>query len=244
MSTRDYLHLRFEAPLQSWGDVALDPQRPTGEFPRRSAIAGMIASALGWRYSDGDRTTALQDAIEYAVREDRVPAVMRDFQTVDLGREPTGWTRWGVESRGGASATGTHVLEKYYLADGSFLIALTLGPDAPADLDEVTAALERPARPLFLGRRSCPPAVPILEGRCSATSLIDALRAAPLRGLVNPDPDRLLRCWLPQDAAPEGYTAATQELWDRREFERDVFRGYRRIALCIIPTREFAAEGA
>lgn len=225
----EYLLIRLEAPLQSWGEVALDPKRPTREFPSRSALAGMLASALGWTYSDGARTTALQDALTYAVREDRPPRMVEDFQTADLGRDSSGWTRWGRERRGGGSAAGTHILQKEYLADASLLVALTLdGANAPVDLNDLADALQRPARPLFLGRKCCPPASRLLEGRVEAPSGYEALRRAPLYAPSDEAVGKL-RCWYEPGDGPEAVEAQIQEVWDRRDFATDRFAGSRRI---------------
>src|SRR3972149_4915368 len=109
---REFLLVRLEGPLQAWGDVTVDQVRPTSAHPTRSALAGLIASALGWTYADGQWTNELQDSLGFAVREDRRAKILKDFQTVDLGREKGGWTRWGYESRGGSEKEGTHLLEK------------------------------------------------------------------------------------------------------------------------------------
>ena len=219
----EHLLLRLEGPLQAWGGVAMDPVRPTRSFPSRSALAGLLASALGWEYRDGARTTALQDALRYAVREDRAPRPLRDYQTADLGRETSGWTRWGIERRGGSVAEGTQILNRHYLADGSFLVALMLHEGAPASLDEVEAALRHPARPLFLGRRSCPPSAPILEGRGVSDSPYSALQGARLHPGAGPGP---LRCWYEEGDGPAGIT---EDVWDRRDFLTNRFGGSRRV---------------
>lgn len=223
-----YLLVRLEAPLQSWGGVALDPKRPTRFFPSCSALAGLLASALGWTYRDGARTTSLQDAMRYAVREDRAPRRLRDYQTVRLGRESSGWTRWGVESRGGQFSDATHEMEKEYLADASLLVALTLDDDAPVALDELAEALRRPARPLFLGRKSCPPATPIFEGKLKAESGHDALRRAPLVTDDDEAPSPR-RCWYEPGDGPEARAAQMKEVWDRRDFATDRFTGSRHV---------------
>lgn len=241
----EYLLIRLEAPLQSWGGVALDPKRPTREFPSRSALAGLLASALGWRYSDGARTTTLQDALSYAVREDRPPRTLQDYQTVDLGRDATGWTRWGREQRGGASADETHVLQKEYLADASLLVALTLEEDeAPVGLNELAEALREPARPLFLGRKSCPPAVQLLEGRIDAPSGHEALRRAPVDSPSGGDLAHM-RCWYEVGDGPEEPDARVREVWDRRDFASDRFAGSRRVVEGRVqPTTSSETEAA
>jgi CRISPR system Cascade subunit CasD len=256
----EHLILRLEAPLQAWGDVALDPRRPTRTFPSRSALAGLLANALGWRYRDAEHITALQDSLRYAVREDRPPVLLRDFQTADLERETTGWTRWGMESR--AKGLGTHILEKYYLADGAFTVALALsdasgslaGREVPA-LDEMEAALRRPARPLFLGRKGCPPATPLLgrpgASRVETPTPVDALLRVPLATGDRQDWERRagrrLRLWYdPADGVPGGLEEPqeVQDVWDRRDFHSNRFGGARQVALVLVPHGRFPVGAA
>lgn len=221
----DYLLLRLDGPLQAWGGVALDSRRPTLGFPTRSGLAGLLASALGWRYRDGEKTTTLQDALRFAVRQDRAAVRIDDFQSVDLGRENSGWTRWGVEKRGGAFSTGTHLLDKEYLAGASFLVAMTLRENAPVRLDEIEGALSNPARPLFLGRKGCPPALPILVARTPASSPYDALRYGDFPDMPDKPP---LPCWYEPGDGPEPDSAAQMiRVSDRRDFVADRFSGER-----------------
>jgi CRISPR system Cascade subunit CasD len=230
MSARRHLWLRLEGPLQAWGDVAFDPRRPTCDFPTLSGLAGLCASALGWTYADGERTTALQDAITYGVREDRPPTRLRDYQTVDLGRDAKGWTRWGVEVRSGAFASGTHVLEKLYLADASFLVAMRIADGGPVELDELIRALEHPARPLFLGRKACPPAAVIVAGECSSDAAYAALLAAPWPDSIDEaEGHGTVRLWYPEGDGPKAEPGQRLTVWDRRDFALDRFLGCRRV---------------
>lgn len=257
----EHLILRLEAPLQAWGDVAMDPRRPTRAFPSRSGLAGLLASALGWRYRDADRTTALQDALRYAVREDRCPQVIRDYQTADLGAIGIqGWTRWGLEKRAGSAKEGTQILEKSYLADGAFTVALALSDGAEVALSDglptleaLEAALRRPARPLFLGRRGCPPSTPLLgppgQERVDAPTPAEALLQAPLRrefGDVSRSAIRDVRIWYDASDGSLGDLAARAEVldvWDRRDFRSNRFGGSRRLVSVLLPAEQFA-EGA
>lgn len=220
-----YLNLRFDAPMQSWGGVAVDPRRPSDAFPRASAVAGLVANALGWRHRDADRTTALQDALDYAVREDREPDRIWDFQTADLS-QLSGWTPWGPESPGGGSSEGTHILHKEYLANAIFSVALGLLDGSPVGLDEVQQALARPARPVFFGRKSCLPAGPILIGRVEAPSARAALRSVPLPE-GTPLQEEGVRIWIDAEVDPAaGYT---REVWDRRNYRTGRFDRMRRV---------------
>ncbi|MCU0623520.1 MAG: type I-E CRISPR-associated protein Cas5/CasD [Gemmatimonadaceae bacterium] len=230
--SRTYLLVRLEGPLQAWGDVTQDTVRPTRAFPSRSALAGLFASALGWTYRDGARTTAFQDALRYAVRADRTGSVMIDYQTAELTTTVRGWTHWGIEERDINNVTrmiavrgrrprpqATQILRKGYLADASFLAAVALDDTAPVNLERLAAALVRPARPVFLGRRACLPTRPLLEGRIEAESAYAALAA----GVVGTVP-----CWYePTDGPPD--EARAFEVWDRRDFVLDRFEGARRV---------------
>lgn len=91
-----------------------------------------------------------------------------------------------------------------YLADAVFTAALT---GEPALIDSIAAALTRPARPLFLGRRSCPPTGDLLAAHTADTDPRDALTAHPLHQAAAADPDGSVPCW---DTAPPGDTRALQ----------------------------------
>lgn len=226
--------------MQSWGSVAVDPRRPTDSYPRASAVTGLLANALGWRHRDAERITRLQDSLDYAVREDRQPARMWDYQTADLSKL-SGWTRWGPEKPGGGSAAGTHILNKEYLADALFTVALGLTDAAPVGLEDVERALLHPARPLFLGRKSCIPSGPIFVGRVEAPSARAALQAMPLVA-VPPPSDEGLRVWF--DAAGEEHDGSTREVWDRRNYVTGRFDRVRHIdeSRMQVPDEETAHE--
>jgi len=140
----------------------------TDRFPGTAMLTGLIANALGWDHSEFDRLQALQDRIQFVARWDSAPEHLIDYHTVDLGqpkmREP-GWTTRGEpEHRAGGEAAkrGTHQRYRHYWADGLMTVALHLTEGDPS-LEAVEAALRRPARPLFLGRKTCLPARPLLD---------------------------------------------------------------------------------
>jgi len=182
------LLLRFDGPMQSWSTAGF-ADRPTLPFPTKSAIVGLLANAHGRK-----RSESIDDlvALTTGVRADQTGCPMTDFQIA--GHD--GW-----RSADGKLHTDTgKIRRKGYLTDAVFTAALT----GPAGLIEQTAdAVERPARPLFLGRRCCPPAAPILIG-ISELTVLDALRSVPYQG-HRPDPPA--RFLVAMDS-PDG------ELWD------------------------------
>ena len=89
-----------------------------------------------------------------AVRIDRPGTRWWDYHTVGAGI--------GMTTAAGGVKTGpkgTLITRREYLADASFLVALQ--GDA-ALITGLSAALESPKWPVFLGRKSCPPSVPVL----------------------------------------------------------------------------------
>ena len=95
------------------------------------------------------------------------------------------WTTRGAPEKRGGASLGTHIRRPHYLADAAYTVTLTLDPaDEPPTLDELEAALRHPARPLFIGRKTCLPARPLVGGRgqedrLSAPSPVEALTLVP-----------------------------------------------------------------
>jgi CRISPR system Cascade subunit CasD len=197
---------------------------------------------MGWRHRDADRTTSLQDSLWYAVREDRPPERVWDFQTADLSTQ-SGWGRWGPSKPGGGSSEGTHVLRKEYLADASFTVALGLhqaSGEPPVDVDDLEAALRSPARPLALGRKACPPSDRILQNRISAKSPVLALALVPVSSQVSAEGGPVaLRIWMDEADLPDGVRGQAREVWDRRNYRSSRFDMVRRI---VVTRQDFGRE--
>lgn len=151
------LLLRLAGPLQAWGDSSRFTRRETRREPTKSGIVGLLASALG-RSREADLADLA--ALEYAVRVDQPGTVMRDFQTErPLKGDPMPLTH------------------RYYLADAKFLVALGGNRDFLCEIDR---ALEHPCWPLYLGRRSCSPDLPLSRGvHDEYTDVRDALTREP-----------------------------------------------------------------
>lgn len=177
--------LRFDAPLVSFGAPAIDQNGVVQAFPALSMLTGLLANALGWDHRDSEKLDLFQERIRYAARIDREGEALIDYQTVDLGMdwmlpEKAGWTTRGrVAARGGGSSLVTHQRYRHYRADSVQTVALTLiGNDAPT-ADDVAEALRNPARPLFIGRKCCLPATPILLGVVDGASVVGVLASIP-----------------------------------------------------------------
>ena len=194
-----HLILVLEGPLAAFGAELVDARGPVRDWPGVSLLTGLLANALGWQRGERDRHARLQQRLDFAVRIEREAPRLRDFQTAQLGHDDQGWTTRGVpEGRAGGINTyaSTHIRERDYLADVLLTIAVTLKEPAEAPtLDELAAALDRPARPLFLGRKPCLPSRPLLAGVVAASDPLAALCAAdrPQQHDLAADPRLVLR---------------------------------------------------
>lgn len=136
--------LHLYAPMQAWGDTGFGQLREAGEFPSRAAVLGLVAAADGIPRGD-DRLVGLHEALRVDVATLRPGDVRRDFHT--------------VETRKGGSRTLT---ARDYHHDAHFVaLVRPAAPEHAAVLARAEVALRRPVFGTFLGRRSCPPALPL-----------------------------------------------------------------------------------
>lgn len=226
------LLLRFDAPLMSFGGVMVDQNGPTDRFPGLSLLAGLFGNALGYHHGDADKLNALQERIEFAARWDVEPEALLDYHTVDLGqakmREP-GWTTRGEPEHraGGPDARfGTHIRYRHYWANGVMTVAVTLQGAGEPTSAELARALREPARPLFLGRKTCLPAGPLFLAEVEAPDVLAALRTAPASDRRPEAAEQAMEaCW----PARLGEIGPCRQVpvYDRRDWMNQVHAGRR-----------------
>ena len=165
------LLLKLESPMQSWGTRSRWDIRDTGFEPTKSGVVGLLGCAMGISRND----LALEDldkALLFGVRIDRPGLIATDYHTV------TGYHRTAegkfkcAENRMFDSLSkaiehkeATIVSPRDYLHDASFLVALAVKQEKktanPNILEMLAAKLKNPKWPLYLGRKSCVPTLPI-----------------------------------------------------------------------------------
>ncbi len=165
------LLMRFAGPLQSWGVESRFDRRNTERAPTKSAVIGLLASALG--RSRDDSIDDLRD-LKFGVRLDQQGRRMTDFH-IAQGRK------------------SSYVTYRDYLSDAIFLV----GVEGPEELiQKLVIAVQSPYYPLFLGRRSCPPEGKVVLGIRQNKSLLEALSEEPWLGSIKqvkrPDNLRLI----------------------------------------------------
>lgn len=240
-----FLLIRLEGPLLAFGGEAVDAYGVVADFPAASMVTGLLANALGFRRGERERLARLQERLVFGARIDREGERIRDFQTAAIGAADQGWTTRGrPEGRAGGAGTykGPHIRRRDYDADKAVTVALRLDPDTePPTLDDCAAALAEPARPLFLGRKSCPPSAPLLLGLREADDLLRALMLAPLAD----KPDDRLRLMEPLPPDSSGRVPGTEDraVTDERDWRSGVHGGHRMVRIRTLPRSDFAAGG-
>lgn len=175
---QSYLIFRLHGAMCSWGDIAVGENRPSNSYPTRSAVLGLVAAALGIRRTDTQRMEELFRSVHYAVRIDKAGTLLTDYQTVQV--PGSGRHERPYESRREElSVVSKHDLNtilsrREYLCDAMYTIALWLDRDnALITLGDIAESLRRPVFPLYLGRKSCPPALPLAPVLIEAATLRD-----------------------------------------------------------------------
>jgi CRISPR system Cascade subunit CasD len=148
------LLMRLHGPMQAWGTQSRFTRRDAGREPSKSGVLGLIASALG-RPRDGDISDLAR--LRMGVRVDREGVPRTDFQTAGGGRASSPPELRGVHMASGGYGK-TVVSQRDYLADADFLVGLEGEEDVLLTID---LALKRPRWPLFLGRKSFVPSIPV-----------------------------------------------------------------------------------
>lgn len=141
--------LRLAGPLQSWGSGSRFVRRATESAPTKSGVIGLVAAAKGLR-----RTDPLDELLHlrFGVRVDQPGQLVRDFQTAQRPK---------TERDGSVTWKSLPLSFRYYLSDAVYVAVLE---GDRALVEGIDVAVRSPQFPLFLGRRSCPPAGPVALG--------------------------------------------------------------------------------
>ncbi len=178
----EFLIFHLYAPLVSWGDMAVGEVRHTHPYPTKSSILGLVAGAMGIGREEEEKLRTLQETIGLAVMVLSYGDPLRDYHTVQVPpqRKRSFTTRRGELEDPHLS---TLLSSRDYQTDALYRVALwkkseeskTKGPS----LQELQEALEHPRYTPYLGRKSCPPALPFQPHLEKASTLAEALKRAP-----------------------------------------------------------------
>src|SRR6516225_1353051 len=155
-----FLTIRLKAPLMALQGPRIDGEPQSLPIPTRSLLTGLIGSALGYTRSDHIKLQALQDNMRVGVVVHSSGVEVNDFQIADLGKRYMRGPMWSsgtsIAKREGSQIEGLRPQQRPYRADADMTAVVELGAGSPVNPEQVVAALDQPARPLFIGRSSCP----------------------------------------------------------------------------------------
>lgn len=175
---RDYLIFQLYGPLASWGDIAIGETRPSSFAPSKSAVLGLVAASLGLRRPDttpdeGERRrledahAALAEGYGMAVKLTQPGLPLTDYHTAQVPSSGSGRNRKVFATRrdeltwAPRQDLNTILSRRDYRQDAYAAVALWARDGAPHPLEELRARLLEPEFVLYLGRKSCPPALPL-----------------------------------------------------------------------------------
>ncbi|MBN2435151.1 MAG: type I-E CRISPR-associated protein Cas5/CasD [Spirochaetes bacterium] len=147
----EYLVIRIQGLLMSFGEGDHWDVRGTNKFPTKSFIVGIIAAGLGLHRNATEEIRQLSKGISCACREDASPAFLRDYHTI-----------LDTMKADGKQNKNAVVSPRHYLANGSYTVLIGL---KNSELKEnIVQALSDPVWPPYLGRKSCVPSIPLYSG--------------------------------------------------------------------------------
>ena len=251
-----HLVVRLEAPLMAFGGETIDNYGVVRWFPSASMLTGLLANALGWRRIERQRHQRLQDRLIFAARIDREPAGgmhLQDYQTALLYEDDAGWTTRGHPEGRNKSPSYQPIKPddrraltwqryRHYWADMHVTVALRLQPDGEGPtLDDLQVALESPARPVFIGRKTCLPSDRIFGGFRVGDTVLSALVDVPVESSETGRAVRLL--WPRGEGIGSVESTKTYMVTDERNWISGLHGGGRAVCEGTMPVESFAANG-
>jgi len=207
---RDYLVFQLYGPFVSWGDIAVGEERPSALIPTKSAILGILAAAQGIKRpdtvrNDDDRKVCENQHVQMsqgyglAVKTEAAGTPLFDYHTIQVSSSGTGrnkktfYTRRDELCWDDRSSLNTILSRREYRQDAYYIVAIWARPEAPFPLEELRKKLIEPKYMLYLGRKACPPALPLNPRVVSSSNIEDALDQIALPEEIKSSFDRVLR---------------------------------------------------
>ncbi|UKA31827.1 type I-E CRISPR-associated protein Cas5/CasD [Photobacterium damselae] len=185
-----YLVFRLYGAMASWGQPAVGGDRHTGVIPSRSALLGLLGAGLGIKRDDQPTLAMLQKSVQFSIKQLVPSSLLRDYHTTQVAvhnNKRRYHTRKQEIDLGGELKTV--LSSRDYRCDGIWVVAISLTSDAIFSLEQLQQALLTPVYPLCLGRKSCPPALPLMPTILEPCSLKQALDTSfpPITGSEKSD---------------------------------------------------------
>ena len=181
----DYLVFLLYGPLSAWGDAAGIEIRPVNNRPGKSAIIGLLSCALGWRRDNQKEIDLLAASYQLATKTVTPGKPLTDYHTIQHPKRKRGYRSRRDEVRIEGKDMKTTLSWRDYYCDAVHIAALRPQTDAQPAIHEICDHLRCPRGILYLGRRSCPPALPLNPKVLAAGGFREALDTVTKDEIVN-----------------------------------------------------------
>jgi len=207
----DYLVFRLYGPMASWGDISTGEVRHSTVHPSRSALLGLLGAALGVEREDEEAQQRLFASFRFGVKLVAEGSLIRDYHTVQIPRQRNKMMcRTRQQELAEKQALGTILSAREYRCDSMAVIAVEEAAKATWSLEEIKESLQRPKFILYLGRKSCPLALPLSPRFERAVSLRHALDVPML------SPAGLCSFQAERESSSEPRLLEQEEFWPTR----------------------------
>ncbi|MDI9633583.1 MAG: type I-E CRISPR-associated protein Cas5/CasD [Methanolinea sp.] len=179
-----YCVFSLYGPMASWGEIAVGENRHSADHPSKSAVIGLLGAALGLRRDEEEAHARLSGSLGVACLVRDPGAAVTDYHTVQTPPASAVKSARYFRTRKDELSVGRDVLNtiesrREYRCDTFVHVCLwAKTEDLPWSLQEIASALNRPRFVPYLGRKSCPPGLPVHARVVEAQTILDAVRAA------------------------------------------------------------------
>lgn len=185
----NFVLFRLYAPLSSWGETAVGEVRPSGTHPSRSALLGMIAAAYGIKRDDGAAYEKIRTSFGFAVCMHNAGGLLRDYHTIQAPGRRKGANWLTRKDELAEMKLNTVLSSRDYRTEASYTVVVwNRDKGAEFTIEDLTDVLRKPRFVLYLGRKSCPPGLPLQAHLLQAETVRDALTKADF-GKIPDGPD-------------------------------------------------------
>jgi CRISPR system Cascade subunit CasD len=180
----DYLIFQLYGPMAAWGEIAVGEIRPSYSYPSKSAIFGLVAAALGIKRDQEEEHRKLSECYGFAVLVKSPGIPLSDYHTIQVPSSGTGRNRRVFTTRRDEIITlpkeelKTILSRRDYRMDALYAVALWKKFRPPYELKDIAHKLDSPMYALYLGRKSCPLAIPVEPQIVEADTVREAFTKA------------------------------------------------------------------
>ena len=179
-----FLTFAMVGPMASFGTLAVGERRDGGDRPARSAILGLMGACLGIPREDGGAQEALGREYGLAVLCHAPGRLLTDYHTAQTAPSRRNWrpaTR--AQELSGAGELATILSRRDYRMGSWHLGAIWTRDETPRwTLQDLCHAMREPVFTPSLGRKSCPPGLPLAPQLVDGENAVAVLLARQENG--------------------------------------------------------------